>query len=45
MGIGVVITTGWIGGVAVGEVHELDEESLIGQFFHNQLMLFAKQLK
>ena len=30
MGIGVMITTGWIRGVAVGRIHELDEEPVIG---------------
>ena len=43
--VGVMITTGWIGRVAVGQVHELDEETVVRQFLDYQFMFLSIQFK
>ena len=43
--IGVMITPGWISGLAVGLIHELDEETAVGFFSDQQLVIFSVEFK
>src|SRR5689334_18606131 len=45
MGIGVMITPGGIGLAVIGQVHELDEKTVVRQLFDDQLMFLSIQFK
>src|SRR5690349_23745028 len=45
MGVGVMIATGRIRWIAIGQIHELDEQAAVWQLLDNELMLLSIYFK